>query len=214
MKHYYPIFLDLEGQPCLVVGGGEVAEQKVGPLLDCGARVTVISPDLTPKLREHEAAGRLRWLPRRYEPGDVEEYFLVICTTDVQEVNEQVAADGSARNLLVNVVDAPRLCSFIAPSVARQGDLCIAISTGGASPAMAKRIRQQLEHQFGPEYAILLDILGGYRAQMKEHSPDDADKRLALWESLVHADLLDLIRDGRIDEVRQKVEACISTSSV
>lgn len=212
MKKYYPAFIDLEGQLCLIVGGGEIAEQKVESLLECGARVTIISPDLTPRLHEHAEAGMLCWRPRRYEPGDVEGYFLVVCATDVQDMNEQVAADGFARNLLVNVVDAPKLCSFIVPSIVRQGDLCIAISTGGASPAMSKRIRQQLEHQFGPEYAILLDILGSYRARMKECYLDDFNQRLAIWESLVHADLLDLIRDGLIDEVRQKVEECISTS--
>ncbi|MBI4551614.1 MAG: bifunctional precorrin-2 dehydrogenase/sirohydrochlorin ferrochelatase [Candidatus Latescibacteria bacterium] len=213
MKHYYPIFLDLDSQPCLIVGGGEVAEQKIEPLLDCGARVTVISPDLTSQLRESAEAGTFRWIPRQYEPGDVEGYFLVVCATDAPAVNEQVAADGLARNLLVNVVDAPRLCRFIMPAVVRRGDLCIAISTGGTSPAMAQRIRQQLEHRFGPEYAILLDILGSYRAEMKERYPDDFEQRQALWENLVHADLLDLIRGGQIDEARQKVEACISTSS-
>lgn len=213
MKPYYPIFVDLDSQPCLIVGGGEVAEQKIEPLLDCGARVTVISPDLTPQLRESAEARTFRWIPRQYESGDVEGYVLVVCATDAPAVNEQVAADGLARNLLVNVVDAPRLCRFIMPAVVRRGDLCIAISTGGTSPAMAKRIRQQLEHQFGPEYAILLDILDSYRGEMKERYPDDFEQRQALWESLVHADLLDLIRGGQIDEARQKVEACISTSS-
>ncbi len=213
MKKYYPAFVDIEKQPCLVVGGGAIAEEKAGSLLECGGVVTVISPDLTDALRDHADRGALRWFARPYEPGDVRGYRLVISATDSTEVNERVYRDAEAEGIMVNVVDVPALCRYIVPSIVRQGDLCIAISTGGKSPALAKKIRGQLEGAYGPEYAELLDLLGAYRPRMKAAYPDETETRARLWTSLVDSDLLDLLRAGRAEEARDRVESCILHSS-
>lgn len=213
MKKYYPAFVDIEAQPCLVVGGGAIAEEKAGSLLECGGVVTVISPDLTDGLCDHADRGALRWLARPYETGDVRGFRLVISATDSKEVNERVYGDAEAEGIMVNVVDVPPLCRYIVPSIVRQGDLCIAISTGGKSPALAKKIRGQLEGAYGPEYADLLDLLGAYRPRMKAAYPDDTETRARLWTSLVDSDLLDLLRAGRADEARDRVESCILHSS-
>lgn len=213
MKKYYPAFVDIEEQPCLVVGGGAIAAEKAGSLLECGGAVTVISPDLTEELRGRAERGELRWIEREYEPGDVRGFKLVISATDTAEVNERVYGDAEAEGIMVNVVDVPALCRYIVPSIVRQGDLCIAISTGGKSPALAKKIRGQLEGAFGTEYADLLDLLGAYRPRMKAAHPEDIETRARLWTSLVDSDLLDLIRDGRAEEARDRVESCILRSS-
>ena len=213
MKKYYPAFADIEDQPCLVVGGGGIAEEKTAALLDCGADVTVISPDATAALRDRADRGEINWIARQYEPGDVRGHRLVISATDSTVVNERVYRDAEAEGVMVNVVDVPALCRFIVPSVVRRGDLCIAISTGGKSPALAKKIRGQLEGAFGTEYAVLLDLLGQYRPRMKATHPDDIETRARLWPSLVDSDILDLIREGRADEARDRVESCILHSS-
>lgn len=213
MKRYYPAFVDIEGQPCLVVGGGAIAAEKVGSLLECGGVVTVISPGLTEELRDRADRGTLRWFARQYEPNDVRGFRLVISATDSAEVNEQVYRDAEAEGIIVNVVDVPALCRYIVPSIVRQGDLCIAISTGGKSPALAKKIRRQLEGAYGAEYAALLELLGAYRPQMKARYPDEIETRARLWTSLVDSDLLDLLRAGRAEEARDRVESCILHSS-
>ena len=213
MKKYYPAFVDIDDQPCLVVGGGGIAAEKVAALLDCGGEVTVISPELTGELHERADRGELRWIAREYESGDVRDYRLVICATGSEEANGQVHGDAEALGILVNVVDVPALCRYIVPSIVRQGDLCIAISTGGKSPALAKKIRGQLEGAFGTEYAVLLDFLGRYRPDMKAKFPEEIETRARLWTSLVDSDILDLIRDGRADEARDRVESCILHSS-
>lgn len=213
MKKYYPAFIDIEAQPCLVVGGGAIAEEKAGSLLECGGVVTVISPDLADGLRSHVVRGALRWFARPYEPGDVCGFRLVISATGSAEVNERVYLDAEAEGIMVNVVDVPALCRYIVPSIVRQGDLCIAISTGGKSPALAKKIRGQLEGAYGPEYADLLDLLGAYRPRMKAAYPDEIETRARLWTSLVDSDLLDLLRAGRADDARDRVESCILHSS-
>lgn len=209
MKTYYPLFMDIEGKPCLVVGGGAIAEQKVLSLLDCGARVTVISPDLTPALQSL-SADELIWKQRNYASGDVDGYLLVICATDDTLVNGQVFREAETRNIPSNVVDVPPLCRFIVPSIVRQGHLCIAVSTGGTSPTMARQIRRTLEKQFGPEYAALLELLGRYRPDMKERYPDDPVMRMKKWEELTESDLIDLLRDGETEEAEKRVIACIS----
>ncbi len=213
MKKYYPAFVDIEDQACLVVGGGTIAAEKTGSLLDCGGVVTVISPDLTGGLRDLADRGALRWFARRYEPGDVRGFRLVISATGSAEADEQVYRDAEAEGIMVNVVDVPALCRYIVPSIVRQGDLCIAISTGGKSPALAKKIRGQLEGAYGPEYAELLELLGAYRPRMKAAFPDEFETRARLWTSLVDSDLLDLLRAGRAEEARDRVESCISHSS-
>tara|TARA_B100000029_G_scaffold389840_1_gene386395 strand:- start:100624 stop:101268 length:645 start_codon:yes stop_codon:yes gene_type:complete len=209
MKKYYPAFIDIENQPCLVVGGGCVAEEKIEALLECKGKVSVISPELTNELSKKVENGDILWESRKYITGAVQGYRIVISATDSQKVNEQVYRDAEIRGIMVNVVDIPPLCRFIVPSIVRQRDLCIAISTGGKSPALAKKIRVELETKFGDEYADLVDLLGEYRPLMQRKYPDDINIRARLWTSLVDSDILDLIRAGHLDKARDRVESCI-----
>ena len=208
MKKYYPAFIDIENQPCLVVGGGCVAEEKIEALLECKGKVSVISPELTNELSKKVENGDILWESRKYITGAVQGYRIVISATDSQKVNEQVYRDAEIRGIMVNVVDIPPLCRFIVPSIVRQRDLCIAISTGGKSPALAKKIRVELETKFGDEYADLVDLLGEYRPLMQRKYPDDINIRARLWTSLVDSDILDLIRAGHLDKARDRVESC------
>ncbi|NOZ25181.1 MAG: bifunctional precorrin-2 dehydrogenase/sirohydrochlorin ferrochelatase [Nitrospirae bacterium] len=158
---YYPVFLDLRGRRCIVIGGGDVAERKVLALLDAGAEVTVISPELTAGLDGLKRAGRIEHAERRYQDGDLEGAFIVIAATSDMEVNRKVSRD--AGNIPVNVVDVPDLCTFIVPSVVRRGDLTIAVSTSGASPALSRSIREEMEGLYTEDFSILVRHLARIR---------------------------------------------------
>src|SRR5512141_3240996 len=145
MSAYYPIYLQLQDQPCVVIGGGRIAEGKVEGLLAAGARVTVISPDLTPRLQDLADQNEIRHIARAYQPGDLADAFVVISAIDQAEINHQVWSEASANRQLVNVVDDPPRCNFIAPAIVRKGDLTIAISTGGKAPALAVRFKEHLQ---------------------------------------------------------------------
>ena len=160
MSAYYPIYLQIHDQPCVVIGGGKIAEGKAQGLLAAGARVTVISPDLTPHLRELARRSEIRHIARRYQPGDLAGAFIVICATDQIETNHQVWQEASAQGQLVNVVDDPPRCNFIAPAILRKGDLTISISTGGKAPALAVRLKERLQREIGPEYERFLELVG------------------------------------------------------
>ncbi len=203
---YYPVNLDLNSRRCVVIGGGEVAERKVERLLECGARVTVVGRDLTPALGERKAAGKLEHVDRDYEAGVLDGAFLVIGATDRGDVNVRISEDAMERGLLVNIVDDPDRCNFILPSLVRQGDLSIAVSTGGKSPALAKKLRKELEKQYGPEYQTLIGILGNLRRKILARGRQAADNK-AIFEDLVHSDLLQAIREkdhGRVNAIIRK----------
>src|SRR5262245_60372528 len=160
---YYPIFLDLRAHPCVVIGGGAVAERKVESLLQARARVAVISPTCTPPLRSW-AAERVVVLPQRpYHFGDLRGFSVAFAATNDETLHQTI---GGEAGVLLNVVDRPALCSFIVPAVVSRGDLTLAVSTGGASPALAKKIRQALEQQFGPEYDLALRLLARVRERV------------------------------------------------
>ena len=204
---YYPIFLDLSGQNCLVVGGGDVAERKVNGLLEAGALVTVVSPGLSAALSQSLGEGTISHINRDYQSGDIEGYRLVIAATDDESINKTVVSDASGADKLVNVVDQTELCSFIVPSVLNRGPLQIAVSTSGQSPLLASRIRRQLEDEFGPEYGDWVSIVGQFRRRLMASSGDESVKRAA-YERLLDSDLLDKVRakelidiDGLIDEL-------------
>ncbi len=184
MSAYYPIFLNLQGKRCLVVGGGAVATRKVQGLLEAGAVVTVVSSTLTEALAALVRDGAIQHEARAFRDDDVRECALVIGATDQPAVNEAVYAASQRQGVWVNIVDVPEACDFIAPAVVRRGALQIAISTSGHSPTLAKRIRQQLEQQYGPEYAELLDWLGQERARIRRQV-DDPAVRTACYERLV-----------------------------
>lgn len=192
---HYPILLDVEGRRCVVIGGGDVAERKVRTLLERGARVVVVCAELTPGLEELAGDGKVTNIARPYQSGDLEGARLVFCATDDRVTNALVFAEAEARGIPANVVDDPELCSFIVPSIVARGDLQIAISTGGASPALAKRIRMQLEEEYGPEYERLIEILRIFRARVIEQVASPAARR-RIFDAVAESDLLDRIRQG------------------
>jgi precorrin-2 dehydrogenase / sirohydrochlorin ferrochelatase len=183
-KRYYMACLDLENRDCLVVGGGAVGVEKALGLLECGARVTVVAPQAVPELRELP----VDWLRRTYRAGDLDGRFLVVAATSNGPLNRRVHADADARSLLCNVVDVPELCSFILPAVHRQGSIAIAVSTGGASPALAQRIRSELADRIGPEYASLAERLRELRPWVKAHYPTYEERR-DFFQRLVEQEL-------------------------
>lgn len=192
MKHY-PVFLRVAGRTCVVIGGGHVAERKVDVLLRAGARVTVISPALTAGLAARAAAGEIGHACRGYVSGDLRGARLAYAATDDEQVQQNVVADARALGVWLNVVDRPELCDFITPAIVERGDLVIAATTGGASPALAKRIRQDLEADLGAEYALALRLLRRLRAQLtaQRRSPAERQRILA---ALANSALLDYLR--------------------
>ena len=194
---YYPVFLNLKGRLCLVIGGGEVAERKVKGLLECEARVRIISPEVTPWLRDVAGQGEVDWLPREYREGDLKGAFLAIASTDRQAVNEAVAAEAAREKVVLNVVDNTPLCTFIAPSVVTRGDVTVAISTGGASPALARKLRESLESGGALDYAELAGILASARRELKLRGVTSSPDR---WQESISGDLVDLVRAGRSHE--------------
>jgi siroheme synthase-like protein len=164
---YYPVFLEMNDRPCVVVGGGTVAERKVEGLLAAGARVTVISPELTPALAALKEEGRLHHIARPYREGDLEGYEVAVAATDDGAVNAEVAAEGRRRRVWVNAVDDPPNCDFILPSVIRRGDIVIAASTGGTSPALARRLREELEAFLDEDYGPLAELLQEVRQELR-----------------------------------------------
>lgn len=190
---YYPICLDIRNRPCLVVGGGQVGTRKVHTLLLCGARVTVVSPQATTELTELAQEGTIRWHARGYQDGDQAGVFLVIGATDQEALNRRIHKDAEQDGRLCNIADQPQLCNFVLPSIVQQGDLMIAISTGGKSPAFAKYLRRHLQRQFGPEYGLMLKLMGALRRRLlqQEHAPE-AHK--PIFERLIAKGLLEMIR--------------------
>lgn len=202
--HYYPVYLDLKERPCVVVGGGTVAANKVRGLLDAEARVTVIAPRLSPELEQLARRGRVGHVARTYRPGDLAGAFLVIAATDNPDVNRQVWQEAIAQRVLVNVVDDPAHCTFIAPATVCRGDLVIAISTGGRAPALAVRLRQWLEKVIGDEYGRFLELAGELRRPLAEHYPDFEERR-AVWYRLVDSDVFELLRCGDEAGARERI---------
>ncbi len=205
MPNYYPMMVDLTGRRCLVVGGGRVAERKVVLLLDCGAAVEVVSPVTTPKLTALAAAGTIRLARRAVRPDDLTGAFLIFVATDDPVVNHSVAVQAREAGGLVNVADAPEACTFQVPSAVRRGDLTIAISTGGGSPALAKRLRQRIEATIGPEYEAFLAALRELRALAREAVLDPVERR-AVYRRALDSELFDHAARGD----RAAVKACIA----
>ncbi len=190
---YYPINLDVQNRPCLVVGGGAVGHRKVNGLLKCGARVTVVSPAAVAALSEMAGRGIIDWHQRPYRPADLDGKLLVIGATDDEALNHRISQDAAERKILCNIADRPAVCNFILPAVIQRGDLVITVSTSGRSPAFAKKLRRDLEASFGEPYADFLALMGAIRAKLlaEAHAPE-AHK--PLFEKLIAADLLELVR--------------------
>jgi precorrin-2 dehydrogenase/sirohydrochlorin ferrochelatase len=197
----YPMFLNISGKRCVVIGGGQVARRKVRTLLEHGASVEVISPDLCPELNKLAETGEVKVHRRRYQAGDLPGAFLVIAASDDSEINRQVVKEAKGKSVLVNATDDPENSDFIAPSSVRRGDMTIAISTTGRSPALARKIRTRLEKEFGDEYASLVNLIAEVRTEVKRRgikvSGDD-------WQEALDLDLmLDLLQKG--DREKAKV---------
>ena len=191
---YYPVSLDIRNRKCLVVGGGSVSNRKVMTLLECGAIVTVVSPDVAEELFELAEKKMIELKKRPYEPSDIDGMFLVIGATDNEELNRQINKDAERQNKLCNIADRPEACNFILPSIVNRGNLVIAISTSGKSPAFAKKMRQDLEKEFGEEYDEFLQLMGAIRknALSEKHEPE-AHKHL--FEQLINRGLIDMVRN-------------------
>lgn len=192
---YYPILLDLRGRACVVIGGGTIATGKVEGLLEAGAVVTVIAPEVSPALAALAAEGRVRHLARAYQPGDLAGAFLAVGATDDRAANAAAWHEATERNLLFNAVDDVPHCNFIAPSILRQGDLTVAISTSGKAPALAVRLKEKLAPTLGPEYARFLELAGQVRAGLAAAVPD-FEARKAVWYRLVDSGVVDQLRAG------------------
>jgi siroheme synthase-like protein len=203
---FYIACLKLTGRRCVVVGGGEIGLEKVEGLLACGGRVVLVAPAAVPELEALAAEGSIEWIRREYEPADLEGTFIVIAATDDTDVNIRIFDDAERRAMLVNVVDVPPLCNFILPAIVRTGPLAIAISTAGASPALAKRIKAQIAAEFGEPYARLAVLLNEVRGWAKGTLPTYQDRK-AFFEAIVNGspDPIELLRDGDEEAVRRLI---------
>src|SRR5512145_510206 len=195
---YYPVFWDINGKKCVVVGGGEVAARKIERLLDCGAKVYVVSPDLHPELDNLKKEKRIEHIDDEYAVEYLYGATLVIGATDNETINAAISSDAKTRGIPVNIVDDPQKCDFILPSLVERGDLTIACGTGGTSPALARMLREELEAVYGEEYATLLNILGQLRMKMEKN----AGVGKVWFDKLLAAGILDAIR--RKDDCRVK----------
>lgn len=208
---FYPVTLDLSGKVCLVVGGGQVAERKVRSLLACDAVVRLVSPDLTPILRDLADGNKVCYKPDRYQISDLDDVFIVICATGDSEINKRVAADCAARNLPVNLVDQPESCSFFVPSVLRRGDLTVAVSTGGKSPLLARKLRESMEQSYGEQYGEFLELLSQFR-RIVLRDIKDQDLKRDILEDMVSADILALVRDNRMERIKERLNSAYLNS--
>ena len=199
-KNYYPLSIDLSSRNVIVIGGGAVAERKASLLVDYGAIVTLVSPEVTPGLTELMKNGKIVWLERAYLPKDLKGAFLVIAATSEKAVNRSIAEDARAQGRLVNVADQPDLCSFILPSVIRRGRLTVTISTNGASPALSRALRFKGETVFGPEYEEFCDLLAGLREKVLANVPNEKERR-EIFRALASDQLLELVKAGKSEEV-------------
>jgi precorrin-2 dehydrogenase/sirohydrochlorin ferrochelatase len=195
---YYPVFWDIKDKKCIVVGGGDVALRKVRRLWDCGAKVLVVSPQLTPELIAMKAEDVIEHVFDQYDVRYLEGAVLVIGATDDEMTNTAISRDARERGIPVNIVDDPQKCDFILPSVVERGDLTVAIGTGGKSPALARYLREELEIKYGVEYEILLNILGRLRPQIKKSGVGK------VWvDSLIACGILDFIRTQDWEKVKK-----------
>jgi siroheme synthase-like protein len=208
---YYPLFMDLAGRDCLVVGAGAVAARKVRSLLECGARVTVVGERPAAAFRSLERRG-VRLLQRRFRAGDVGGRVLVIAATDDRAVNAAVSAAARRRGIPVNAVDDPPNCTFIVPAIVRRGDLTVAISTGGKSPAAARLVKERVAALLGDEYAALVRLLGRFRGRMKGQVPGQ-ECRARAWKRMLDEGVLESLRAGDRTGAAVTVRRCLGEAA-
>ena len=196
---YYPICLDVKDKKCVIVGGGEVAARKIVFLLNCEANITVISPQIKEEINAFVQEKKIELIDRKYQEKDLNNAFLVIVATDDQELNKQISHEARNKGILVNMVDSAEDSTVILPAVLSRGSLSIAVSTEGKSPALAKKIRDDLREVFGKEYIGFVELLGNLRQVVK--TTFDQPKRHIIWNKLLTSELLELLKKGRTDLV-------------
>ncbi len=174
------MFLKLAGRPCLVVGAGTVAESKIASLIEADAKVLVVAPDATPGVRSWAQAKQVEWRQRGFQPGDLDGMFVVVAATSSTELHKQIFQEATRRGVLCNIVDVPELCDFYYPAVVQRGALQIAVSTSGQSPALAQRLRIELEEQFGPDYEVWLAHLSEARDKLQSRELDPEERKRML----------------------------------
>lgn len=201
----YPVNLDIRNQLCLVIGGGTVARRKIEALLPCEPRILVISPLVCQQIATWAEEQRIEWKHRSYEQGDLIGAKLVFAATDSRGTQKQVVAEADKAKILVNVITAPEACSFQVPATCRQGDLLITVATGGGSPALAARIRRELESQYGPEYSILLFLMACVRKQVVASSAVPAEHKI-IFDSLLDSNILQVIKTRQWTRLREILE--------
>ena len=206
MAKYYPIFLNIQDKKCVVAGGGSVAWRKVCGLKEAGAKVTVVSPEFCPELEKETGIERIE---QKYDEGFLKEAVVVVASTDDEAVNKKIYNDAVKRGLLVNVVDRPEFCSFIVPSSIVRGDLCISISTGGASPALARNIREYLEKQFGDEYDEFTKLLSKMRRKILSEVKEESVRRDIL-QRIAGLDMLEVIKGKGVIAAEKKMLEIVS----
>ncbi len=197
MPIYYPVYLNLEGKLCVIIGGGGVAEGKIAKLLESGARITLISPDATPFIQAAAERGELEWRQRKYQPGDLAGAFIGVAATNVHAVSLQIFEEAEERGVLLNVVDDTPLCTFIAPSIVKRGPVTLAISTGGTSPALARKLRETLAGSPALEWTDLAGVLSRARQEVKNRGLAVDPQR---WQCCITPNLLELAQTGREKE--------------
>jgi len=203
MPPSYPATLLLSGRPCLVIGGGRIAERKINSLLHAAAAVRVVTREATPAVADLAVTGAIALRLGEYSDADLDGVFLVIVATNNADLNQRVSAECRRRGLLVNVVDQPHLCNFYVPALLERGPVSLAISTGGASPALAKHLRVVLEAVVGEEYGELSELMAGLRGEMFDRYDEQAD-RAAAWQRLLDSDVLELLRRGERAQAQER----------
>jgi uroporphyrin-III C-methyltransferase/precorrin-2 dehydrogenase/sirohydrochlorin ferrochelatase len=209
MPFKYPISLDVTGRRCVVIGGGDIGERKSQELLEAGADVVVIAPYVTAEIEKLSEGNRLALIRREYAPGDLEGAFVAIAATDNRDFNSRIFQEATERNVLLNAVDDIGHCHFAAPSIVRRGDLSLAISTAGKAPALARRLREQLGAQFGPEWGFLVDLLGEVREETLPRRQVDFPTWVSRWQQALDHDLIGMIAAGNIEEARECVREAL-----
>ena len=202
MPSYYPIYLNLNGKRALVVGGGTIAEGKIDRLQQAGAGITVVSPEATPGIVRYADNGEVRWLRREYGAGDLDGAFIVIAATNQRDVNQRIFEDAERLGILLNVVDDPPRCNFIAPSIVERGPVTLAISTGGASPALARKLRESLGESAELRWADMAGVMSAARKRLRETGVSVDPQH---WQCCLGDDLLDLVQAGRETEALESL---------
>ena len=206
----YPIMLDLRGRKCIVIGGGRIAHQKLTTLVHTGAGIELIAPEISPEVAKFEKQGLIHITRCKYHSKYINNAFMVIGATDNRKINETIYRDAQKRKILVNIVDTPELCVFQVPASVKQDDLIIAISTAGKSPAMAKKIRRELEETFGPEYGELLELIDQWRSRIKRCELLTLEQRESLFNTIVQSDVLVLLKQGKKEKARTRFALLIA----